>query len=397
MGVSRTFSLPGFRAGAASAGIKGEEKEDLALFVSDLPAVSSVLFTGNRVQAAPIQWAKQELDLRTLRGVLVNSGNANACTGKEGVRRSAGIATRIDRALGLPRGSILVSSTGVIGVPLPHKAILREIPSLEKKLSPGGFGSAARAIMTTDAYEKIEETTFTAKGKKVSILGIAKGAGMIAPRMGTMLAYFFTDCSLSAPVLERIFRRCAEATFNRIIVDGDMSTNDTAAIFANGATLSSFLRGEDLGSFEAALLYVMQRLALKIVSDGEGASRVVKIEVTGARSRKNAEEIARSVGSSLLVKTSLFGGDLNWGRIIAAAGRTQTPLESEKVELFIGGRRIVGAGMKVEKKELEKAKREAKKSYFEISLLVGKGRGRYFVYASDITYDYIRLNSSHTT
>ncbi|RMG59374.1 MAG: bifunctional glutamate N-acetyltransferase/amino-acid acetyltransferase ArgJ [Deltaproteobacteria bacterium] len=391
------WRVAGFRAAGVSCGIKGKGEKDLALFVSDLPAVSSVVFTRNLVQAAPLIWAKERARLSGIRCIVVNSGNANACTGPEGIRSVSRVVGEVSRVTGIEVEKILPSSTGVIGVPLPAERLLRAVPRLVKALSEDGFEEAASAIMTTDAYPKLTRRVIRVGGEKITLLGVAKGAGMIAPNMGTMLAYVFTDARLTAGDLRRIHRRCVEETFNRIIVDGDTSTNDTAAVVANGASAARTLSGEDLRDFELCLRELMEELALKIVSDGEGATRVVRISVEGTSTDREAERVARSVGTSLLVKTAVFGADFNWGRIVAAAGRSGVRFDPEKMEVFFDGARVFGPGLVPDPAGAAKGKRVVKKKFYEVRVRVGKGKGQYHVYTSDLTLDYVKLNSEYTT
>lgn len=397
MRESTRVSIPGFKAASASAGIKKGSQHDLAIFFSEHPTVSTAVFTKNLVQAAPILWAKKNGSLKSLRGVLVNSGNANACTGDEGMSGVEAVARAISKRLHLKYGEILVSSTGVIGVPLPQDRIITTLDTLLPRLGEDRFPEAARAIMTTDRFEKIHSETFRAGGKVITVFGIAKGAGMISPDMGTTLAYIFTDCYLPFSKLERIFKESIDTTFNRIIVDGDTSTNDTAVLFANGATLKRSLLPEEQGRFEHALLKVLKDLAFKVVSDGEGSTRVVKIRVTGAKSRDMAEKVAKTIGTSMLVKTAIYGADLNWGRVVAAAGRAGVPVNPGRMEVYVDGIRILGASMQQSKRGIKRAKERAKKEYYEITLALGRGRGEYFVYTSDLTHDYVSVNSQYTT
>lgn len=390
-------SVPGFKAASVCAGLRKGTRDDLAIFFSLLPAVSSVVFTKNRFRAAPIVWAEKRISLKDLRGVLVNAGNANACTGDAGLKVVEEISREVSRQLNLPEGKILVSSTGVIGVPLPHKKILRKLKNLCGNLSRDGFHNAARAMMTTDRCEKMHREAFRVGEKTITIFGVAKGAGMISPNMGTMLAYLFTDCWMASRTLDSLFKRSVERTFNRIIVDGDTSTNDTAAVFANGATLSRPLRDREIARFEEHLFKVMKGLALKIVSDGEGATRVVKIIVKGAKTTGQAEKVARAVGTSPLVKTAIFGADLNWGRIVAAAGRAGVPIEPKSVEVHVDGLRVFGPRMERESRSLGKARERVKKDFYEITIVLGKGPGGYYVYTSDLTYEYVSINSEYTT
>ncbi|MBM2828665.1 MAG: Arginine biosynthesis bifunctional protein ArgJ [Actinobacteria bacterium] len=306
--------IRGFRGAGAACGIKRTGKADLALVVSDRPCVSDVVFTRNRVFAAPVAWGKALRNRSALRGIVVNSGNANVCDA-EGLSAVRATSAAACAAMGIPKDSLLVSSTGVIGVRLPVEKILEALPMLCASLSPKGIRKAGEAILTTDAFPKSALRKVRIRGGTITLGGIAKGAGMIAPNMGTMLAYVFTDASVRPADLRKAFREAVDLSFNRIVVDGDMSTNDTAAVFANGASGLPPLAGKDLAMFSEALRSLLLDLSLMIVGDGEGATRVVRVEVTGARSDRDAEKAARAVATSPLVKTAVFGADPNWGRI----------------------------------------------------------------------------------
>jgi len=393
----RTIVVPGFRGGGLGCGIKTSGRLDLALVVSDLPCVSDVVFTKNRVAAAPVMWGRALRSRSRLRGVLVNSGNANACTGAEGiaaVRKTGGAAVR---ALGISTGSLLVCSTGVIGVPLPAEKILAALPRLCSSLHPEGIVRAGEAIRTTDAFPKRGIRRIRAGGKTITLGGIAKGAGMIAPNMGTMLAYVFTDAPLRAPVLRRLFRRAVDATFNRIVVDGDTSTNDTAAVFANGACGLPPLSGKELASFASALESLLLDLALMIVRDGEGATRVVRAAVTGARSDGDADRAARAVATSPLVKTAVYGADINWGRVVAAVGRSGARVDPERLEISFAGEKVLRKGMAIDRSAERRAARKIGKEAYGIEVDLGLGTGAGFVYFSDLNHGYIRVNAGYRT
>ena len=289
--------------------------------VSDRPCVSAVVFTRNKVAASPVAWGKALRTRSRLRGIVANSGNANACTGAVGIQAVRETSRAAVEALGLPADSLLIGSTGVIGVPLPVEKIVAALPGLAARLSPEGDRRGGEAICTTDAFPKRGIRKIRVGGRTVTIGAIAKGAGMIAPNMGTMLAYAFTDASLAPADARRLLREATDATFNRIVVDGDTSTNDTAALFANGACGLPPLAGNGLAAFRNALLSLLLDLALMIVRDGEGATRVVRLSVTGARTAADATKAARAAASSPLVKTAVHGADLNWGRVIAVLGR----------------------------------------------------------------------------
>ena len=310
----RVETGPGLPGGAA-CGIK-RRKADLALVVSDRPCVSDVVFTRNRVFAAPVAWGKGLRSRSALRGIVVNSGNANACTGKEGLAAARKTADAACAALGLPRNSMLVSSTGVIGVALPVEKIVAALPGLCASISPKGIRKAGEAILTTDAYPKCALREVRVRGGRITLGGIAKGAGMIAPNMGTMLAYVFTDASVRPADLRKAFREAVDLSFNRIVVDGDTSTNDTAAVFANGACGFSPLAVKDLATFSEALRSLLLDLALMIVGDGEGATGSPCRGDGGPR--PTPESCACRL--SPLVKT-VFGADPNWGRVSGRRSR----------------------------------------------------------------------------
>jgi len=391
------IAVPGFRGGAVWCGIKKNRKADLAIVLSDRPCTSDVLFTRNRVVAAPVEWGRGLRSRSALRGVIANSGNANACTGREGLAAVRKISAEACRELGLPDESLLVSSTGVIGVPLPAAKILAAIPGLRASLSVEGISQAGTAILTTDAYPKQATRRVRVRGGTVTLAGIAKGAGMIAPSMGTMLAYVFTDAAVRSPDLRKAFRGAVERSFHRIVVDGDMSTNDTTAIFANGACGLPSLKGRDLAGFAEALKTVLLDLALMIVRDGEGATRVVRVSVTGARSDRAAEAAARAVATSLLVKTAVFGADPNWGRVIAAVGRSGADMDPARAEMSLAGEKVLHRGMVVDRRAERRAVPKIRKETYAIDVDLGIGKGSYFVYFSDLGHDYIRINAGYRT
>ncbi len=397
MGPVGEIAVPGFRGGAVRCGIRKRGRADLALVLSDRPCTSDVLFTRNRVVAAPIAWGKGLRSRSALRGVIANSGNANACTGRAGLAAVRKISARACRELGLPDESLLVSSTGVIGVTLPAERILAAIPRICSSLSGDGIPQASEAILTTDAYPKRALRKVRIRGGTITLAGIAKGAGMIAPSMGTMLAYVFTDAAVRSADLRKVFRAAVARSFHRIVVDGDMSTNDTAAIFANGACGLSPLEGRDLANFAEALHDLLLALSLMIVRDGEGATRVVRITVSGARSDRAAEKAARAVATSLLVKTAAFGADPNWGRVIAAVGRSGVDMDPVRAEVSFAGEKVMRRGMLNDRRAEHRAAPKLRKKEYAIDVDLGLGKGRYFVYFSDLTHDYIRINAGYRT
>ncbi|MBI5341894.1 MAG: bifunctional glutamate N-acetyltransferase/amino-acid acetyltransferase ArgJ [Deltaproteobacteria bacterium] len=388
--------VPGFRGAGTACGIKKTGKADLALVVSGRPCVSDVVFTRNRVFAAPVAWGKALRSRSSLRGIVVNSGNANACNA-EGLAAVRATSAAACAALGVPKDSLLVSSTGVIGVRLPVEKILAALPELCASLSPKGIRKAGEAILTTDAFPKSALRTICVRGGKITLGGIAKGAGMIAPNMGTMLAYVFTDASMRPADLRKAFREGVDFSFHRIVVDGDTSTNDTAAIFANGACGLPPLAGKDLAAFSEALRSLLLELALMIVRDGEGATKVVRVSVSGARSSRDAEKAARAVATSPLVKTAVFGADPNWGRIVAAVGRAGAAVDQDRIELSFAGEKVLRRGMKVDRAAERRAAPKIRKDAYEIEIDLGRGKGSHFLYFSDLNHDYVRINAGYRT
>lgn len=397
MKKGRQIRVRGFRAAGTSCGIKRTGKADLALVVSDRDCTSDVVFTRNRVFAAPVAWGKALRSRSALRGVVVNSGNANACTGKEGLAAARKTADAACAALGLPRNSLLVSSTGVIGVALPSGKIVAALPRLCASLSTDGIGAAAGAILTTDAWPKIALRKVRVRRGTCALAGIAKGAGMIAPNMGTMLAYVFTDASVGPADLRKVFREAVDLSFNRIVVDGDMSTNDTAAIFANWACGLPPIKGRDLAIFSEALRSLLLELALMIVRDGEGATKVVRVSVTGARSGRDAERAARAVATSPLVKTAVYGADPNWGRVVAAVGRAGIRLDQERIELSFAGEKVLRRGMKIDRTAERRAAPKIRKDGYDIGVNLGLGKGAHHLYFTDLNHQYVRINAGYRT
>jgi glutamate N-acetyltransferase/amino-acid N-acetyltransferase len=336
--MSTGITFPrGFRATAVAAGIKTEGL-DLALVVGDRPCAAAAVFTTNRAQAAPVRVSREHLASGLARAVVVNSGCANAATGEQGLADARETARATAQAVGCPTEQVVVASTGVIGVRLPMENVRLGIASAASALSREGGGDAARAILTTDTRPK--EAAFELEvGETAARIGaMAKGAGMIAPNMATMLAFFTTDVSIEAPLLQRALAEAVGGSLNRITIDGDTSTNDMALVLASGASAAPAITGtgRDYDAFRAALATATSRIAEMLVRDGEGATRVAEVRVEGARSEADADRIARTVAESPLVKTALHGGDPNWGRILAAVGRAGVELDVGGVDLWIG-------------------------------------------------------------
>lgn len=397
---SPAFLPKGFQFAATACGLK-KSGLDLGLIASDFAASASCLFTTNRVCAAPVFASQAHLhqSRHQIRGIIVNSGNANCATGTEGIAIAATTALKAAWELGRYHPSqMLVCSTGVIGVPLPGKKIIDAIPDLvcKRRASVPAFEQFARSIMTTDTFPKWAAASCVIGGKKVRLLGCAKGAGMIHPNMATMLSFIVTDAAVSPVVLQRALRAAVAGTFNAITVDGDTSTNDTLALLANGASGARRIRegGAAYTNFCAALKSLCHSLALQIVADGEGAHRIVEIEVKGASSDREADRIARTVANSPLVKTAIAGGDPNWGRILAAAGRAGARLDPDRVEIRMAGMLVCRAGCAYRFNErAAHRKLRAKQVPIVVDLKLGKGRAR--IWTCDFTADYVRINASY--
>jgi len=327
----------GFSSAGIHCGIKRSRK-DLALIVSNLPATAAAVFTLNKVQAAPVLISKKHLnESETFKAIIVNSGNANACTGERGYKDAMTMANETAKVLGVKPEEIFVSSTGVIGEPLPIVKIINGIHQIAKQVVKSEYISAAEAIMTTDTFIKSTSSTFIIDGKEVSIGGMAKGSGMIHPNMATMLAFVTTDAAIEKNVFQGMLKNVCDKTFNRIVVDGDTSTNDMVIALANGASgIDPLLpETESYKMFEENLYQVMKKLSVDIVVDGEGATKLIEITVEGALSDEDATKAARTVALSPLVKTAIHGEDANWGRIIAAVGYSGIDFDPDRFEIII--------------------------------------------------------------
>jgi glutamate N-acetyltransferase/amino-acid N-acetyltransferase len=385
----------GFLAAGVHCGIK-QRKRDLALVVSECEATVAGVFTTNRIKAAPVLWCQEVVRRGVARAVVVNSGNANACTGERGLRDAREMAERTAQALGISPHQVLVASTGVIGVPLPMEALRRGIPLAARSLSRSGE-EAAEAILTTDAFPKTSAVVTTVGGVQVTVGGMAKGAGMIHPRLATTLCFLTTDASVPAPVLQHALQRAVAESFNRITVDGDTSTNDTVLVLANGRAGAPPVEDErDLERFTEALTVVAQDLARMVVRDGEGAQRLVEVVVEGAADPRDAERAAFAVATSLLVKTMLHGGEPNWGRVVAAVGYSGAEVEERRVAVWFGDVQVVRGGVGVEG-VFHQAAQALRQPEVRIRVDLGLGPGRARVWTCDLGEEYVRINGSYIT
>ena len=400
--VSASDIPRGFSFSSAACGLK-KSGLDLALLVSETPAAAAAMFTTNRVQAAPVRVSQQHLrkSRGKMRAIIVNSGNANCCTGSDGSVASKATTRRVAQVMGqIDPSQVLVCSTGVIGVPLRVEKILKSLPDLVNARSgkAEAFAHFTRAIMTTDTRPKWTTAKYRSSGKLVRIIGCCKGAGMIQPNMATMLGFLATDAAISPAMLSRVLRSVVTDTFNAITVDGDTSTNDTVAILANGASGARKItnEGADFAKFRAALESVCRTLALKIVEDGEGAQRVIEIEVRGAPSDRAADQIARTIANSPLVKTAFAGADPNWGRILAAAGRAGVAFDFERVDITLAGILVCRRGGEHPFSERGAHKKMLAK-YVPIVVDLRSGRGHARMWTCDFTGEYVKINASYRT
>jgi glutamate N-acetyltransferase/amino-acid N-acetyltransferase len=389
----------GFRAAAVAAGIKKtREALDLALIFSDSPATTAAgVFTTNRVAAAPVLLSRQNLvDSRgRCRAIVVNSGNANACTGREGLHTAEETARVAAELLAIEPSQVLVASTGVIGVALNADLILQQLPHLKEKLSKENAKAVAHAILTTDTVPKTCVVRSEARGKVVHIAAIAKGAGMIHPRMATLLSFITTDASMGERMLHNLLMGAADDSFNRLTVDGDTSTNDTVVALASGLAETSVIPGNDSHAwFAEGLTLVCQTLARMIARDGEGASKLVTVEVVGARTPLDADRVARAIANSPLVKTALAGADPNWGRILCAAGYSGTKFDPDKIDVSVNNMALCCKGVDAGFDEAA-AHRELDRKELLVRVDLHAGRATARVWTCDFTRDYIDINASY--
>jgi len=388
----------GFRAAGVHAGIKAQ-KPDMALIVSDPPAAVAGTFTTNRVQAAPVHLCRERLAGRKATAIVINSGSANACTGAQGMADARQMSALAARALSVDESTVFPCSTGTIGKPLPMDKIEIGIGLLAPALSATGGDSAARAIMTTDTVDKQCAVEIQVEGRSVRVGGMAKGAGMIEPNMATMLAFLTTDAAVQPDALQACLSAAVRESFNRISVDGDQSTNDTALLLANGRAGNRPLHQDhpDWSAFAAAVAEVARELAWKIVKDGEGATKFVTIAVTGAASNADAARASRAIANSLLVKTSWFGGDPNWGRVIAAVGHSGADVTQDLVDVSFDGVLAVKGGQKAPQFALKDLERILQQKTFTIQVDLHRGPGADTVYTCDCSAEYVRINAEYMT
>ena len=389
--------IPGFKFSAVQAGIKKKAGLDLGLIVSEQPCAVAGVFTRNSVKAAPVMDCVKKVRSGVAQAVLVNSGNANACTGKQGLQSTAFTCSALATQLRIKKEHVLPCSTGVIGVPLPHNKIIDALPNLIFTASLSRTTQFSECILTTDTHPKTIALREIINGKDVHICGIAKGSGMIMPDMATMLAFIITDADIDASLLQTMLLEENELSFNRICVDGDMSTNDSVLIMAGGKSGVSITHNTPQSTlFRTMLRKVMQELALMIVKDGEGATKLLRIRIADARTEADAKKAAMQVARSCLVKTAFFGEDFNWGRIIAAIGQSGAVCRADTIGMHFNTILAVRHGQAVPENRNRLVKTMKKK---EITIDINLGSGNKFceVLTCDLSYDYVKINADYTT
>ena len=390
----------GFRLGGLHAGIKRyATREDISLIVSDTPATAAGVYTTNLVFAAPVEFDRAKTPGTGFRAIAVNSGNANACTGSRGLADAKAMAAAAGATIGTDERAVLVLSTGIIGEFLPMEKVEAGLQKVAGVLGSDETAviAAARGMMTTDTRPKLSGSTLSADGRSFTLLGMAKGAAMIGPRLATMLGIVLTDAPIQPADAQRLLREAAEETFNCVSVDGHMSTNDTVLLLANGAAGGPPLAGQALEAFGRALKDACEALAREIADDGEGATHVLRIEVTGCESRDAARQIARTIADSPLVKTAIHGADPNWGRIVSAAGYSGIRFDPTRLVLQVNGTLLFrdGAPVAFDADAVSASIKAAREVLIEVDLQSGPGRIRF--YSSDLTAEYVHLNADYHT
>jgi glutamate N-acetyltransferase/amino-acid N-acetyltransferase len=389
-------SPKGFKAAGIHCGIKKSGKKDLALIFSEVPAAAAGVFTLNKIKAAPIIVSMENIRKGIAQAIIANAGCANACTGEEGLEDAWNMVKATANSLNINNKYVLVASTGSIGTRLPMKTIFNGIRILSKKLALSGGHEAAEAIMTTDTRKKEIAVQVKIGGKTVTIAGIAKGAGMIAPNMATMFAFITTDADISASMLKKNLLESVERSFNMTVIDKDTSTNDCVFVLANGMAKNAGFNANDEKEFKSALDHICVYLAKEIARDGEGATKLIEVRVAGARSYKDAKLTAKSVAGSDLLKSAIFGEDPNFGRIMAAVGYSGADIKQELINVFIGNIQVVKNGKAVVFNQ-SKAHEYLKAREVLINIMMGQGTSMAVSWGCDLTYNYVKINARYST
>ena len=392
--------VPGFKAAGIACGLKANGKKDLALILCDTPAIAAGVFTKNRVQAASVILSRRTVKKSpAIRAIVINSGNANACIGAQGMKDCKALIHRLARELSICKEEILIAATGVIGVPLPPNKLTDGVPELVQKCSAKGWQNAAEAIMTTDLVPKTAALSFALGKSKIVLGGIAKGSGMIHPNMATMLGFVNTNAAIDKDTLQQALFEANGASFNSITVDGETNTNDTFIVLANGQAGNSPIRkgSKEYTAFVAALTEVSKSLARQIVLDGEGATKFVTVQVSGAKTKNHAQKIASSVATSSLVKTAIFGEDPNWGRIICAIGYAGVPIRPERISIRLNGATLFEKNNPTKQASMESLRKKMQKKSILIAIDLDNGAESAEIYTCDLSYDYVRINAEYTS
>ncbi len=391
--------IAGVRLATAEAGIRYRNRTDVLLALFDEGTTVAGVFTKSKCPSAPVEWCRANLKSGKARALVVNSGNANAFTGKNGHSATKLTADITSEAVGCKTKEVFLASTGVIGEPLDASKFAPVMVSLNKRAQAGGFAAAAKAIMTTDTFPKMATATARIGKSKVTINGIAKGAGMIAPDMATMLSFIFTDAAISAPALQALLKNGVTDTFNAVTVDGDTSTSDTLMMFATGQAKDCprITRASDprLRAYKKALQHVLADLAEQVARDGEGARKLVEIVVEGAVSKASARKIAMSIANSPLVKTAIAGEDANWGRVVMAVGKAGEPADRDRLSIWFAGIRVAHKGMRDPSYDEAQVSAEMKKPEIYLKVALGLGKSRDRVLTCDLTKEYIAINGDY--
>jgi glutamate N-acetyltransferase / amino-acid N-acetyltransferase len=393
--------LAGVRFATGQAGIKYRDRTDVLLAVMAPGTQVAGVFTKSKTASAPVEWCQKGVASGTARALVVNSGNANAFTGKAGMEGARKVAEAAAGAVGCRAQDVFLASTGVIGEPLPHAKITRVLGDLAESAAASGWRKAAEAIMTTDTFPKLATSTAYIDDTRVTINGIAKGSGMIAPDMATMLSFLFTDANIPAAVLQPLLADGVEKSFNCITVDSDTSTSDTVLMFATGkggghGAVSKPV-DKRLNQFKQKLDAVLLDLAQQVVRDGEGASKFITVDVTGATSNDSAKRVALSIANSPLVKTAIAGADANWGRVVMAVGKAGEPADRDRLKIAFGGHVVAEKGARAAGYNEERATAAVSRSDVSIAVDLGLGKGAARVWTCDLTEGYIRINGSYRT
>ncbi|MBW1747416.1 MAG: bifunctional glutamate N-acetyltransferase/amino-acid acetyltransferase ArgJ [Deltaproteobacteria bacterium] len=385
----------GFKAAGIAAGLKKKGKKDLGLMVSEVPATVAGVFTRNRVKAAPVILDRRRIKTGVCQAIIVNSGNANCCTGEQGIRDAETMANLAASELGISEDLVLVASTGVIGESLPIEKIDAAIPTLVDSLKSEGIPDLARSIMTTDTVPKMLSAHGVVNGKTFTVTGVAKGAGMIRPDMATMLCFVCTDVKISSEILKEILVKAVNRSFNRITIDGDTSTNDTVLVMANGLSGAVIQSPAQKDIFQKILDETFLDLAKQLVRDGEGVTKLVEIMVRNALSDSDAQKVVDTVAHSPLVKTAFFGEDANWGRIAGAVGRAGVQIDPYKIDVYFDDVQMVKAGMGQGKTVEAEATKVLKRPEFTVTIDLNSGSGSGSILTCDFSVDYIRINADY--